>query len=594
MAKKRLLFGVLLSMIFVCFAPHQAKAAVIKTGTCGAKGDNLTWQMEDDGTLTISGKGEMRDFDPYKDDLPWIVASDEDGEYDYDDRNDIAFEDLPIKHIVIKEGVTSIGKAAFYPCQKEVSIETLDDKPDSNPSIYESVSIPSTVTKIGDYAFALNKGMRSVSLPNSIKQIGEYAFAEDEGVKKISLPSGLESIGDFAFAWTSITDISFPSRLKSIGQSAFYDTKLLKVRIPSTIKYLDKDVFSCCEDLKEVTFEKGLLKEIPEDLFSYTALSSITIPENIVSIGDSAFYHCLNLKKVSLPKSLKIIGYSAFGLCKSLKNITLPAGVVCLDALFFDVSDGAFSGYSVRGYEEEIKNLTKLQSIYYQGSRRQLSEALNRGFVLRDLEPEMDPEAICKLDTAQENDNDVEKTLSKWSKEGIAVKFGINDTPAAESKNDTSAAKDVSYSDQNASSSVQNVTIGKLKYTINKKTGQAACTGGTSKKLSKVKIPAKVTYGGANYTVTSLGIGAFKKYRKLKSVSIGINIESIGGKAFYGCRKLKKIKILTEKLDSKTIGAKAFSRTAKKAKATVPRKKLKAYRKLLKHKGLSKKAKVKK
>ena len=137
-----------------------------------------------------------------------------------------------------------------------------------------------------------------------------------------------------------------------------------------------------------------------------------------------------------------------------------------------------------------------------------------------------------------------------------------------------------------------------------------------NKKAAKVSIPASVTLSGITYKVTSVSAGAFSGCTKLKSVTIGKNVTSIGAKAFYkctgltkitipakvakigkqafyGCKKLKSITIKTTKLTAKNVGAKAFKGTPAKAAVKVPKKKKKAYNKLLRAKGLAKKAKVK-
>ncbi len=115
------------------------------------------------------------------------------------------------------------------------------------------------------------------------------------------------------------------------------------------------------------------------------------------------------------------------------------------------------------------------------------------------------------------------------------------------------------------------------------KVGKNAFSGCT--KLSKVTLPSKLTV---------IESGAFANCRSLKSITIPASVKKIGSKAFYKCKKLKKITIKTTKLKSSTVGKKAFSGVHQKAKVKVPKKKLKAYKKFLKKKGLPKKATIKK
>ena len=97
--------------------------------------------------------------------------------------------------------------------------------------------------------------------------------------------------------------------------------------------------------------------------------------------------------------------------------------------------------------------------------------------------------------------------------------------------------------------------------------------------------------GGAN--LVSIGDNAFLKCTSLKKFTLGKNVSKIGKKAFGSCKKLKSITIKTTKLTKKSIGKGAFSGTPSNVKVSVPKKKVKAYKTLLKSKGISKKAKIK-
>ena len=121
---------------------------------------------------------------------------------------------------------------------------------------------------------------------------------------------------------------------------------------------------------------------------------------------------------------------------------------------------------------------------------------------------------------------------------------------------------------------------------------EAAYTAPKNKKVTSVAIPATVNLNGTTYKVTSIKANAFKKCKKLKKVTIGKNIKTIGKNAFYQCTKLKSITIKTTRLANKTIGSKAFAKLNKKVKIKVPKKKLSAYKKLLKKKGVTGKKQV--
>lgn len=120
----------------------KASAEIIASGTCGnigTNGDNLTWNLSNDGVLTISGAGDMANFSNST--APWYSLC------------------TLIKTVVIGSDVTSIGSSAFFLC-----------------SNLTSVTIPDGVTKIGDCAFYVCTGLTSIAIPDSVESIGEYAF----------------------------------------------------------------------------------------------------------------------------------------------------------------------------------------------------------------------------------------------------------------------------------------------------------------------------------------------------------------------------------------------------------------------------------
>lgn len=114
-----------------------------------------------------------------------------------------------------------------------------------------------------------------------------------------------------------------------------------------------------------------------------------------------------------------------------------------------------------------------------------------------------------------------------------------------------------------------------------------------AKKAKKVKVPATVTVNGVKYQVTAIAPNAFKNNKNLKTVVIPASVRSIGKQAFAGCKNLKTITIKTPYLTKKSVGAKAFKGISAKAVIKVPKKQLKAYKKLLKTKGVTKSMKIK-
>lgn len=154
-----------------------------------------------------------------------------------------------------------------------------------------------------------------------------------------------------------------------------------------------------------------------------------------------------------------------------------------------------------------------------------------------------------------------------------------------------------SNADLPAVNSVLTDTKTKNTYVVTTKGNTVAYKGTKNKKAKKITIPSTVTINGTTYKVTSIASGAFKNNKKLTKVTVGSNVQSIGKKAFYGCKKLKTIVIKSKKLTAKSVGAKAFTKAGssnyKKCTVKVPRNKKRAYTKVLKKKGLNAWVKIK-
>jgi hypothetical protein len=115
----------------------------------------------------------------------------------------------------------------------------------------------------------------------------------------------------------------------------------------------------------------------------------------------------------------------------------------------------------------------------------------------------------------------------------------------------------------------------------------------TSSTANTITIPDTIQVGGVTYKVTSIAPSAFKSNTKIRKATIGANVDTIGKLAFYGCKNLKTIVIKTKKLTSKSIGSKALKNIYVKVSIQVPKKKLTAYKTILKKAGITSKAKIK-
>ena len=243
---------------------------------------NLTWKLDADGTLTISGTGAMKNYD--SDSNPSPVSNNWD-----------------VEKIVIEDGVTSIGGSAFYNC-----------------SGLTSITIPNSVTSIGDFAFYNCRSLTSITIPDRVTSIGNFVFEGCKGLTSITIPDSITSIGDFAFRYcTSLTSITIPDRVTSIGNAAFDGCwDLTSITIPDSVTSIGNSAFRGC-----------------------SRLTSITIPKNVTSIRNSVFENCSSLTSITIPDSVTSIGEAAFSDCTNLKTISLSCGSTLKRSDFGDKAD---------------------------------------------------------------------------------------------------------------------------------------------------------------------------------------------------------------------------------------------------------------
>ncbi len=235
---------------------------------------------------------------------------------DYDDFD--SYNNL--KSITFSEGITEMGEYFF----SETDLSRF------------TVTYPSTLKKIGDYAFYKCKGLEEFTVPESVTTLGESVFKEAT-IKRIVLPENMQSIGEACFKETSIESIVMPKTLNSLGKNAFGGCdSLTSISIPTGITSIDEGTFSGCSGLKTLVIPEGVTS-IGDHAFSgCSGLKTLVIPEGVTSIGDYAFSGCVNLTSLQLPKGVKSLGECVFYGCEELKTVELPESLTTLVTYSFD------------------------------------------------------------------------------------------------------------------------------------------------------------------------------------------------------------------------------------------------------------------
>ncbi len=324
--KKRLLSILLAAVMVLTMLPlglvETAWAA--SSGTCG---DKLTWSLSDDGTLTISGTGKMKDYgDNYGMSVaPWYVGSSQ------------------VKTVIIEDGVTSIGDRAFDGCTKLTRVVIPDSVTSIGYSSFRgcyslpSVAIPDSVTSIGDSAFAYCKVLTGITLSGSVTSIGSCAFQSCDSLTSVTMQNGVTDIGDNAFTYCkNLTSVTIPNSVKTIGTSAFYNCAgLTRVTIPSSVTRIEQDTFKGCSGLTSVTISAGVTSIESGAFRDCTSLTSVTIPGSVTSIEGYAFAYCSALTSLIIHDGTTSIGISAFMNCTSLGSVTIPRSVTDIGGYAF-------------------------------------------------------------------------------------------------------------------------------------------------------------------------------------------------------------------------------------------------------------------
>ena len=240
--KKRVLSLMLVLLMTLTLIPLESLAeAAAASGTCGSKGDNLTWALDKgNGVLTISGQGDMADYSEEAP-APW------------DNKRE------SLTNVIIKQGVTGIGAGTFCFC-----------------AALSTVTLPDGLKRIGDGAFGGCESLTEIAIPSSVETIGSGAFCRCIGLGKATLPQNLTALPDSLFeGCVGLTEVNIPQSVTAIGENAFKGCKALAVTsIPDGVKTIGKEAFASCAEVEELKIPAGV-ERIGESAFKGTNIESL-------------------------------------------------------------------------------------------------------------------------------------------------------------------------------------------------------------------------------------------------------------------------------------------------------------------------------
>ena len=560
--KKRILSILLAAVMLLATVPLgmvdtvwaiSSRDTVVDSGTCGGTLNNsqlMKWTLTSDGTLTISGEGNMFG-------APWSQYKSK------------------IKKVLIGEGVESISDNAFH------YYENL-----------RSVSLPSTLTSIGEAAFWACSSLQSITLPNNLTHIGLNAFRACHSLTQVLIPASVTNIDGSAFeCCTGLTDVVFEGNSLEFGSGAtFYDCTSLKnvffngtradwtasrgssgSVLPAAAQiYYKNDLISSgtCGDNSsgnntqwkltkagtliitvgtgcteggiadfaygkapwyQDIYDSGIrcliigsgIKTIGSYAFAdCTDLAEIIVPDGVISIGDGAFQQNSGAKRVVLPPSTVYIGHGALRDCSALTSVSLPDSMS--NRLFLDMFEGCTNLKSVDIpdgitdiYEGDLASCPNWTDIYYDNWGRVWNRVVSN---VRDSIP--DRMNVHFKDNIYDSGSCGENVTWTLTADGTLTISG------------TGAMTDYTYDSRSpwyrCRTHIKRVVMQQGVTSI----GDHAfwdCSG-----LTSVTIPDGVT---------SIGDSVFSGCTALTAVTISDGVTAIGGSTFSNCIRLAKVTI---------------------------------------------------
>lgn len=257
---------------------NGGEVTTVDSGYCGADngGENLKWTLDNNGVLTISGSGAMKDYT-----------------WDENVRLDWYVRKKDIRSVVLDNRITHIGNYAFDKCTNIESVRYTDYTGNAG------VALPKSVTTIGVHAFSDTGVTGTLKLPEHLTEIDSSAFYHCGKLNgELKLPDTVKEIGGFAFHSCGFTG---------------------KLELPVSLENIGNDAFEFCSGLTGKLTFPSKMNEINSSIFHETGITEVVIPSSIKTVRDGAFNSCMNLKKVYLPTEIPKIYNRAFMNCSDVK-----------------------------------------------------------------------------------------------------------------------------------------------------------------------------------------------------------------------------------------------------------------------------------
>ena len=423
--------------------------------------------------------------------------------------------------VTVPDGVTAIGKEAFYAksaiteIHLPTGITSIGDSAFQNCTDLTELQLPTGITSIGANAFRSCTGLTEIVVPDSVETIGDKAFYDCSGLTSLRLSQGLKTLGANVFlSCDSLTEIEIPAGVESVGNYIASNTLRLRCAVGSSAaKALSKaqnDFWVEDFQLRYAFDSDGSAASLTLKKYAGDA-ASVTIPDGVTIVGDSAFERNTSLTAVVLPDSVVTIGANAFRSCTGLTAVTLSQNLN-------EIKTYAFGGCTGLTYIDIPAGLQKSQYIMGTSDERVQLRCAIGSDAAKALSEGGDSFCADDYQLRYSFDSDGQVT-------GLTVRKYLGSAAVVTLPEGTTEIGSEVFENH---TEITEVVLPETLVTI----GSSAFDGCTG--LMRIVLPE---------ALKTISFHAFMNCAALTEIVLPDGLTSLGSHAFYGCKKLTEMRV---------------------------------------------------
>lgn len=325
----------------VTWTSNEADYNGITTVPTSVTNDGITYAVTSIGELAFSFVLGLKDFT-----VPEGIRSIEKW----------AFSESSLETISLPSTLTRLGMGVFDVCESLTEITFPDGVTDMGEDMLQGcvklqkVVLPKNLTVIPDNFMAGCISVPSVEIPETVTEIGDFAFSECEILTGLQLPKNLKTIKAYSFASTiNLTELEIPETVTEIGNGMFYKGGLMQASLPDNFTVLPNTIYGAC-----------------------TGITSYVVGNKIREIQDMAFFWCFELKEITFGENVARIGDKVFTGVEKLETVIclnpVPASGAAFEQIVYDnatlyVPEEAVEAYSTAEGWKNFKNIRKSSGV---------------------------------------------------------------------------------------------------------------------------------------------------------------------------------------------------------------------------------------